>query len=125
MLQAGLPVQKQGARVIFAVNQRAHILLLLTIPRCYVVPRTATVLSFGQLHVISVSRTRRYTHKQPSKQRRPQMCASDPWRKPPAAELPANERELEGRGVVLISGLHELDGYPKGLSELTRNFRWS
>ncbi len=92
VLQAGLSVQKQGYQVIFAVNQRAHTLLLLTIPRCYVVLRTATVLSFGQLHVISVCRTQRYTHKQPSKQRRPQMCASDPWQKPPAAELPANER---------------------------------
>ncbi|KAI0798736.1 hypothetical protein GGR55DRAFT_553387 [Xylaria sp. FL0064] len=58
-------------------------------------------------------------------ERQPQMRASDPWRSPPAVELPVHERrgELEGPEIVRISGLHELDGFPKRLSQVKKSLR--
>ncbi|KAI0975324.1 hypothetical protein F4678DRAFT_323308 [Xylaria arbuscula] len=78
-----------------------------------------------RLHQVKKREERRRIQYGDMSERQPQTRVSNLWRTPSPAELPVNERrgELEGPEIVRISGLHELDGYPKRPSEIKRSFR--
>ncbi|KAI1288738.1 hypothetical protein F5Y03DRAFT_379361 [Xylaria venustula] len=80
-----------------------------------------------RLHQVKKREERRRIQHGDMFERQPQTRVSNLWRTPSPAELPVNERrgELEGPEIMRISGLHELDGYPKRPSEIKRSFRRS
>ncbi|KAI1347481.1 hypothetical protein F5Y01DRAFT_318675 [Xylaria sp. FL0043] len=105
-----------GAKAGIAIGAISGVLLVL-----------AVIFLGYRLHQVKRREERRRVQYGNMFERQPQVRASDPWRNPPAVELPVHERrgELEGPEIVRISGLHELDGFPKRFSQVKKSFRRS